>query len=908
MYICANFKIKVRMKKRFFTLFWGVLTVFFLLPVQAKASIVRPIDTVYYYIKVDTAFVDIGYLRVDSSDTRRVLVDDVKGDYALWRFSRKAPYAPLDYYIINKVTQDTVIFNVPAADAIAVIDPAGDLDVWYDLFDERDLPDKFLSYFDTERYFLTYDNGTVKVSKETSVLTRMQFCVERQKIIPDENEFYRIKADTAGMPGVLSIGYLRPDSIKLTLDSLTVDTVRNDWSAWKFAVDTIVNDTTYFRISNKKTDKLLAFDIPVNDTIARVQTTGQLKRWGIPFFMEEKGAGKLIVRDTSAKMDYFLGLTADSVVMLVSDTTVVKCLSFLLEDEIPPVVIPLFRFDSAQVYKVKYMSGTNTGKFMGVDIRGTSVLLDSVYAHVPDGQYVVSRRNTNGLLNRTQTEAWYTGTFDFLVDSSSVAGVKDTIADMYIYRGDTVEVKPVNYGSFDKTNPVIGYKYFLPSDLRSFCYYFSYASPDTLFGRILGADATVRLLAGGDTATYLIEEARVFSGAPAVGDIVSLKKYMYRMRSMADTTLYLSGNSPSVMTNVNNAGLFSFKEADDGGGYYIVPESYTNKFIVDSVSKQLIHAPIDSSAYSYFRIEQTDRPSTDEPDPYIYLTEFPESKGKGFYEFRITDPQSLQQKWLTKNFYDYAVLGKEGESMLRAGSYTPYDLQLWVDTARGPAFNPDKPSFYIVKDVDTTVANFDKFKISGYFLHVMDSTSLASYDNYVVTVDGEIYNRVNFINAARSSANELRLGSGTMISGPAVNEYRFYLQESEESGKYYIVTEAGYGDAGRTNARGYLSVKNNVTYFGPRDGALKVSFQGSTVSNEVIPPPIAEEVNREVSIAGGTGQVVILNAAGQSAMVFNILGQQIAKRELTSDKEYIPVSRGILIVKVGAKTQKIVVK
>lgn len=899
------------MKKRFFTLFLGVLITCFLLPAQARAIIISPIDTIYYYIKVDTALTGIGYLRVDSTQTKQVLADDVKGDYALWKFKRKASHILYDYYIINKKTRDTLMFNVPVSDAAATIVSKGELDVWSDLFfDEESAPDEFKAFYSGgESCYLTYHEDAVKVSKAGSALTHIQLRIERPKVAPDENEYYRIKADTVGMPDVSSIGYLRLDTVKASLDSLAVDRVNNDLSLWKFAVDTIVNDTTYFKISNRRTGKQLAFDIPVNDTIARIKHTGKLGQWGIPFFVEERGIGKLMVRDTSANVDYYLGLTPNSTVMLVRDTTTVKCLSFLLEDEILPIVIPPleYRFDSTQVYKVKYVSGSDSGKYMGIDLRGQPMLLDSVYAHVPNGQYVVNRRNTDGLLNRMQTEI-YTDTLYFLVDSS-VIGVRDTFPDRYIYKGDTVEVKAINYGSLDKTSPVIGYKYFQPSELNSSCYYFSYATQDTLFGRILGADATVKLLAQGDTATYLIEEARVFTGAPAVGDIVSLKRCMYRMRSMADTTLYLSGGSPSVMTtNATGAGLFYFKEADLAGKYYLVPEPQTNKFIMDSVSKQLIHAAMDTSAYSYFLIGRTDRPSTDEPDPYTYLTEFPENKGRGFYEFLIIDPSSLQQKSLTKNFYDYAVLGKEGESMLRAGSYTPHDLHLWVDTAKGPGFNPDKPSFYIVKDVDTTVVNFDKYKISGYFLHVMDSTSLASYEDYVVTVEDEVYNRVNYVNATRSSANELRLNSGTVINEPALNEYRFYMQETNEPDKYYIVTEAGYGDGGRTNARGYLSIKNDTIYFGPRDGAVKVSFKSSTVSNEVIPSLLPKEVNREVSIAGGTGQVVILNAAGQNAMVFNILGQQIAQRELASDNEHIPVSRGVLIVKVGAKTQKIVVK
>ncbi|MDR1153207.1 MAG: DUF6383 domain-containing protein, partial [Bacteroidales bacterium] len=77
----------------------------------------------------------------------------------------------------------------------------------------------------------------------------------------------------------------------------------------------------------------------------------------------------------------------------------------------------------------------------------------------------------------------------------------------------------------------------------------------------------------------------------------------------------------------------------------------------------------------------------------------------------------------------------------------------------------------------------------------------------------------------------------------------------------------------------------------------------------VLPPKPEEEVSKKITIVGGEGQVAILNAMGERVTIFNVLGQRIADRAMSSDKETISVARGILIVKIGeSKTQKVVVK
>ena len=901
--------------KKGFIVCLGVLMLNLWLPLPIKAIIMTPIDTVFYFIKVDISTDHVGYLRVDSMDTNVTLVDDVKGDYALWRFKKRSSgIAASDYYIINK-KGDTLAFDVPKADERAIINPDGPLKVWYTLFAvNNDDPELFLTYNAGLDYYLTYD-GVVNISPDaTTSLNRIQFRVERPRFVPDPNEFYRFKVDT-----ILGeyIGYLSADTMTTTLDSIRIDTAQTDLTLWSFALDTLINDTAIYTITNKETGVMLAFDMPDDDTIAYVSDAGVLNQWLMPFYTEDKRIAQLKARDETTKIDYFLGVDGDTVVWLVSDPTDRAKLSFYLEDEIPPPPPPEYLFDSTKVYRIKYKAGPNVGsynsdKFMGIDFAGSMVWLDSVYANIPDGQYVVNSENTFSLLNRTLTSR-FTDTMYHALDLSN-----NRIPDTYIYRNDTIEVKEINYGSFNKSDPHLGYKYVHPSSLSAYCHYLVCSSPDSLAGRILGADWTVKLLAPNDTATYLLEEVRMFIGAPEVGGIEQLRKYQYRLHSLSDTSLYLSSKSPSEMTSVkNDAGIFYLKESEKPNEYYLLLyDPVIKKLIVDSISKQLIHVTKDTTTFSLFRIVQTERRAYNDPDPYTYLTQLPDNKGRGFYELRINNPQQQGQiTWLTKNFYDYPVLAREGESMLRAGSYTPYDLRLWVDTARGTGFRSDKPYFYIVKDVDTT--SYNSYKILGYFLHVIDSPLLAPNNDYFVEVDGKTYNRLNFVNASRVSANDMQLISDLRgISGLALNEYRFYFQETDEkdvTGKpagYYLVTEPGYGDGRRSNERGYLSFKTiDVLYVGPREGALKIQFTSSTVANIVIPPatPPLEEISHEIDINGQTGEINILNAAGHQVYVYNMLGRLIVQRTLTSDYETIPANRGIHIVKAGPVTRKVIV-
>jgi hypothetical protein len=910
----------------------------------------KPIfDSVYYYLKIDTAGVDLGYLRMDTAElTLSVATNELGGD-AIWRiveteYSPAAPGAGSEYRLVNVAASDTLRFSpvVTQPDTVATITENGILSYWFDwVFNEGEGNEfKTLYEEDGQIYYLTMSGeGVVMLSSGTSVQRRLHFVVERVKKIPDPNRYYRLKVDTLGAPGVAPVGFFSADTTAGRRDSLSVyKTLRGDLSLWKLTVDTMIYDTVCFKIRNKATDCMLAFDVPtVNDTVACMQQQGVLNQWMLPFFVEENGVGKFLVRDTVADKDYYLALD-DTIVLLASDTMAYQCLKFVLEED--------FLVDTTQVYKVKYLNGTDSGRYLGANARGYRTLLDTVYAHLPDGQFVVYSDNKYTLMNRSGNVT--TGWMNVFTDSLSV--VCDVLGDVlpfqYTNKVDTFEIAPITYGGMEteKSNPYLGYKYLQGDELLLSAYVFSYTSADTLNGRVMGyapADSLAILLPDGDTAQFVLDVSDVYSdGAPEIAGIPRLERLAYHLRAFNDTTLFFSiraDDSLRVDTATLRRASFFLKEdtIPASGKYYFMENALLGRKLLADSTKRFYLAPADTIVTHLFSMIWRDR-YPPEADPYDYLTydEFTEIySGIGSYEManRVGSGQSA---FLTKNYYDYAYFGTEGESTFlpvqtRAGSYIPSDFHLWIDTARARGHHPERPSFYIVKDVDTISAGSSRYNMSGYFLHVMDSLP-GQEDSKIIEEGGYEYNRVNFVKARRYSANELLLNFGLEAqermardsvgfagkNENAINEYRFYLQKTgnpDEPQEYYIVTEQGYGVLSGT--RGYLSsTLNGRLYVGPRDGSVKaVTISvASPVANEVVPPSaptLPEDTRKKIAIAGGDGQISVHNASGERVTIFNVLGQRIGDQILLSDKETVTVPRGILIVKVGeSKTQKVIVK
>jgi hypothetical protein len=941
------------MKKDLMITFGGVFTALFFFSAHIEASFSwLPVEGACYYLRSDTGGAHIGFLSLDRHDLEHLVIRREPDEFALWGFERRSEGSSTGYYVVNKKTSDTLFFEDPgvAVDVPAKISRRGTLSLWNDFFLTDGQPS--LPYLSSQRanfYPICMATGEVGLSQVDSAGSRLRFTIEREKFLPDGLCKYRFGVDTAGVPEADGgyLGFLSVQSaVEGRYDSLIVDfskdsPSRGDSSLWYFLLDAIVSDTAYFRIRNQATGGLLAFDRPRADTVACVRSSGELSLWQIPFFDDQGSSGRFVLRDTATDENFYLGLRGDRV-MLLTDTMDYRCLSFFVEKNALMPDVPdscIVGGDSVKVHRVKYLSGADSGRYLGVDVYGRKMLLDTVYAHLPDGQFVVYRFNKFSLMSRAGSVT--TGLFvDGVYGHDSLLVVYDSqrraIPGWYTNRVDTFEITPVTYGNIDverlKTN--LGYKYFSPGELLSSSYVFSYASADTLNGCVVGYDEVDSLVVlfsgGGDTVRFVAEEVSVpyAAGAPAIADIPELRRQAYGFRSAVDSTLYFSFRGADSVLSMDRAAFrssFFLKEgAVPGAGYCFMGDAgsgaFVRKLLADS-TRHIGAARVDTSVTHLFVPMRKDR-SVAAKDPYVYLTEL--LYGRGLYEFSAH--VAGEERFLTKNYYDYAVFGREGESMLRSGSFAPADFHLWVDTARGRGYDADRASFFLVGEVDTLRSSLaSRIDVEGYFLHVMDSMSLPSHGDYVVEVDGGKYNRVNFVKARRCSANALLLDSpdpqakdsvGFVGMGErAINEYRFYLQVVDEEaapGECYIVTEPGYG--GKPGVRGYLSYKKHhreSLYVGPRLDPSQESegrmvsvtiSRANRVSND-LPPSVSEEAGgRARVVADGTGRVTFFHAAGERVVIYDVVGRRVADRVIVSDRETLFVSaRGILIVKIGER-------
>ncbi|MDR3308813.1 MAG: DUF6383 domain-containing protein [Tannerella sp.] len=937
------------------------------------ADIIKANPNIDYYIKIEilnsnSQYESIGYLHKDDDHLK---VENVKEESAIWRVISSVDGSANSYVIVQGT--DTLAFVPPTTvtDTIATLVNSGRLNRWDAIvFNYGERNGFRSSYMDesvsvhTFNLRITDDDVVMLTAENSAIYNVIYFTLERVIDAPKPNSIYKILIDTIDVLNIaptdtilLGIDTIQLPSPPHRIDSLVTSNAINDSDTaffWKFVNDTVVHDSTYYKIYNALTDSILAFDVPRDtasnqfvDTVAYMQQTGTLNRWLIPCFRDQGGKNTFIVRDPQSKTDFFLSLKPSGELMLVSDTTQHKYLTFkFIEQGFVPE--PPDIGDRKKVFRVQYSGlGTHDQQYMGANLQGDTVWSqdvygrDTVYAHIPDFQFIISPNNKYELINR--------------LDSTIRTGILTAVIDTFVNPHqplnhhftngiDTFVITAIEYGDIDnlKKDVQLGFKAFQTSQLATDAVIFSRYSADTLGGRNLGynvEDSTFSLMMETDSVRFILTPATKSSrGAVAVANYIKqLQREAYLFSVVEDEALHLSkgdtllsvGQPGAVLSDNNDAVAFFLKEDTARGTYYFVDTIVGNKLLIDTLSKQLYFAPADTTATHSFTLIL--RPKLVlEPDDNTYLTELPNGSGK--YEIAyLRNTTNDDWRWLTKNSYDRAVLRKEGESMLRAGSFTPADFSLWVDTARGTSFNPVKPSFYIVKDA--SIAETNPITITGYFLHVMDSTSLPVHDDDVIVVDDIEYNRLNFVKAKKIEPNGLLLETGEPLTlrdsvgyagknESAINEYRFFLQETGEftpDGKgdklYYIVTEAGYGSP--EGNRGYLSIKkddynDDTLYVGPRNtNACKITLKAvSTVTaNKVvtIPQVKEEEVSHDIAVIGGKGSISINNAKGQQATVYNIVGVKVANKELTTDNETLIAPRGISIVRVGTRTQKVVV-
>jgi hypothetical protein len=121
-----------------------------------------------------------------------------------------------------------------------------------------------------------------------------------------------------------------------------------------------------------------------------------------------------------------------------------------------------------------------------------------------------------------------------------------------------------------------------------------------------------------------------------------------------------------------------------------------------------------------------------------------------------------------------------------------------------------------------------------------------------------------------------------------------------------------FGATIRPGYGGWVKLENGVPVI-TRSDAKYLLQEGEfiNVKKTDIAPVSNDKVSQpsSVAVAGGTGNVTILNATGKKVVISNMLGQTVASTILSSDNATIAVPRGVVVVAVeGESAVKAVVK
>jgi hypothetical protein len=140
------------------------------------------------------------------------------------------------------------------------------------------------------------------------------------------------------------------------------------------------------------------------------------------------------------------------------------------------------------------------------------------------------------------------------------------------------------------------------------------------------------------------------------------------------------------------------------------------------------------------------------------------------------------------------------------------------------------------------------------------------------------------------------------------NKERVYYIETRTKDKQYGPSEAQFITA-HDNAP---VISEWITFTNANGNNAAMGMQ--VVKQEVEGLPEDKATSNEATVAenvkviSGEGAVTILNAAGKTVTVTNVLGQTIAKTVVSSDNATIALPKGIVVVSIDGESAKAVVK
>lgn len=519
-----------------------------------------------------------------------------------------------------------------------------------------------------------------------------------------------------------------------------------------------------------------------------------------------------------------------------------------------PATLP----DGTGVYFLKSGSrGVDGGKYIAAYANGLRFMGDTVpslnqsrgqwYVLEKNGKYSVVDRNTNTALILNG-------------DIFAVEGMPGS----YTFGNDTDTIT-VEYAPVNLNDKYLGSLYFTSGELADQGYALNIisdqAGADNLYA--FTADTLVRVKASlaKDALVFKLvpNDTTVVGGARQLGDTLSVISYRFISRF---------GNN---FLSENTAGPGGIKFSPSGDpmalAFYNTPDGLA--YTVRSADGRWLFADARASALrlgetameeaSYFNLVGVEAPD------YGTLSNGHKKIGSA-------------ARYLTMNpLNGFAEMRVEGQEILKA-DYAADNFSLWVTEA--DQHQPGKTLYCISSTLRIPGEAIDP-SIRYYMVSLRDS-------DRVFTDNNKAYYRVGFV---RNDTLATMAGSPALFAFKTAEEGGYYLENQKEMSRQ--VTD-------RTPYVGYV---NGVVVMQPEPTAV---FTVEATSG----PTKNEKINSaELEVLGGTGMVIIRNAAGKKVALSNILGKSVGTAVISSDYFTMPAERGIVVVSVEGETpQKVVVR
>ena len=239
-------------------------------------------------------------------------------------------------------------------------------------------------------------------------------------------------------------------------------------------------------------------------------------------------------------------------------------------------------------------------------------------------------------------------------------------------------------------------------------------------------------------------------------------------------------------------------------------------------------------------------------------------------------------KFLTMNPLNFvAEVKNEGQDILKS-TYETDNFSLWVQEA--DTVIAGKPLYFITTSIYTPETTTKAVSPRYYMVSLRDS-------NETFVSNGATYYRVGFSDKANIV--------------PFLDNNALFAFKTTQDGGYLLENQK---ELNRTVAAGELK----TPYVGVVNNVVVMSNVGVPFTIENAPTPVSNEQLEEVAsftVIAGEASVTVLNAAGKTVTLSNILGQTTASAIASSDNFVMPASKGIVVVSVDGETaQKVVVK